>query len=407
MSSSAPTSEEKLAKLEAVAGHTNGKVKPAAAKIVTGAAALAKKVAAGQKRATKGKPKSQHAAVSVVGPAPIPVYKESNLEALPKGEERQVALKDIIVDESFQMRCQLFDEFHVGKLEEAYKDEADVDPIRLVETMLGELIVYEGFQRTTAANRVGKKTINALVTKGTRDDALFWAMRSDSAKALPRTRDDCRRTVLKAINNPDIYARIKASSEKYGGLGRAMAVATSTSKGTVANVLKSAGLVIKRGEIVKEAAETKRVTKRKPEKEDLGLFAPIVKAKAAPEGMPATFKEFEALSATEQKQLNAQALANLNAAAYADRVSEATKIVKRLGALVATLLLDREHGEAVREALKAAEMPVAKAWDYAPGSKEEGEAYFALLEKWPTIRALTAIFKDLGKLAAAEPEAAK
>ena len=351
---------------------------------------------------TNGKAKGDEAAAEA--PAkPTPAPKATDLKALPKGEQRELPLSKVPIDEQYQMRCMLFDEHHVAKLEEAYRDGEEIEPVRVVELLTGDFILYDGFQRRTAAERAKKKTINAIVTPGTRDDAFFYAMRCDTAKALPRTREDCRRTVLKAINTPDVYCRIKASAEKYGGLNRALAAATSTSKGTVANVLKASGLVIKRGEILKEGEGAKRVAKKKAKaKEDLGLFAPMPdtsKTKAA--GLPDTFDEFQKLPAAEQKKINASALAAMSANVYADRVKEAQSIVRRLGAIVVTLLLDKKNGERVRGLFKKSGLPIGKSWDYKPGSKEEGEAYYALLEDWPTLRDMAGVFRELAPAAAA------
>jgi hypothetical protein len=408
----APTSEEKLSRLENVvegkpasaprepesAAELADKATKAAKRAKAKAAAEKNGTAANGKAGKNGKPAKGEKMPEVEKPKK---YRAANLLDFPVGKEDFYPLKSLTFDEAMQMRVALYDEYTVEKYADRYRDGVKMPPVRAIRsTEDGKTLwVYDGFERGEGAKRAGVKELPVIVSDGTYEDAMFYALRANAAHGLARTSEDCRKAVYTAIDNPNLFGRIAASAEKYGGLNRALAAATGTSKGLVSRALNARGLTIAKGKIVKETGDN---TRRKPKKDKNaaalgGLFA-VPSSKPPAEGMPATFEEFQKLSPAEQKRLNKAASESLSQAVIADQLSEAMKVTKRLGALVTSLLTNKEHGAEFKKSLAQAGYPVEKEWDYKPiGDKENAEAYFALLEHWPVVRELSKIFQDFNE----------
>ena len=96
-----------------------------------------------------------------------------------------VAIKDIVIDPAIQIRR--------GNHEDTvrrYEDSFDkLPPVEVFKTAEG-LLLSNGFQRVAAASRLGRKEIDAVVRKGTREDALELAVIANMKNADPLTTDE-------------------------------------------------------------------------------------------------------------------------------------------------------------------------------------------------------------------------
>lgn len=205
-----------------------------------------------QKKAKSGGAKPQK-----VGPV------VASLTELPAGKTEVVELINLMFDPQMQKRMAIFDEFTVEKYKEHYEEATHkkaedahapepweaLPALRAIDTGEG-VIVYDGFQRGEAANRAKLEKMWVIVTPGTRSDAEFYALRANASHGLARSSEDCRRAFFAALDTPDLYARIEAKKDEYGGLNRALAASCGISKGSVSNFLRLRGKTIRGGKII-------------------------------------------------------------------------------------------------------------------------------------------------------------
>lgn len=199
---------------------------------------------------------------------------------LPRGTLKTLEPSELTFDPDLQKRTAIFDEYTVEKYRERYEDAqknpdkypdpSDVlPPLDAIDT--GETVyVWDGFQRGEAATRAGLKTIPVRVSKGTKEDAEFFALRANAQHGLARSSNDCRRAVYSVLDNPLLLERVDAKKEEVGGLVSALAIATGTSRGHVSNCLHQRGLTVRKGKLAK--------LPNKPDKPT----TPATPAKAAP-----------------------------------------------------------------------------------------------------------------------------
>ncbi|MGH8615814.1 MAG: ParB/RepB/Spo0J family partition protein, partial [Gammaproteobacteria bacterium] len=96
-----------------------------------------------------------------------------------------VALKDITVDPTIQIRRSNH-EPTIRRYEESFDK---LPPVVVFKTADGMLLA-DGFHRVAAAERLGKYHVEAEIKKGTRDDALEYAVVANTKNADPLTPDE-------------------------------------------------------------------------------------------------------------------------------------------------------------------------------------------------------------------------
>ena len=115
---------------------------------------------------------------------------------------RTIRLDKIRVDSGLQARCQI-DEATVEAYAQAVRDQEDLPAVVVYDDGSGEYWLADGFHRDLAFRRVGMETIKAVVTKGSRRDALLFAVGANAQHGLRRTNDDKRKAVTILLNDPE------------------------------------------------------------------------------------------------------------------------------------------------------------------------------------------------------------
>ena len=109
----------------------------------------------------------------------------------------EISIAEIVTTAGTQIRARI-DVESVDQYAQAMCD-GDVFPPVTVFHDGSEYILADGFHRVMAASRNGSETIQANVCKGTKSDALKFALSANSAHGLKRTNADKRRSVELAL----------------------------------------------------------------------------------------------------------------------------------------------------------------------------------------------------------------
>lgn len=118
--------------------------------------------------------------------------------ATTKGSEMKLLqLTDIDTHSGTQIRATI-DEATVAEYAAAWTDGAQFPPVVVFHDG-HNFILADGFHRVLAAARNGFKDVEAEVHKGTRSDALKYALGANAAHGLKRTNADKRRSVELAL----------------------------------------------------------------------------------------------------------------------------------------------------------------------------------------------------------------
>ena len=97
----------------------------------------------------------------------------------------QVSLDSLIVDPTIQIRRAN----HEPTIQRYMDSFENLPPIDVFDTSEGKLVA-DGFQRLAAARRLGKKRIGAQVHKGTREDAVEFAVIANTRSGYPLTLEE-------------------------------------------------------------------------------------------------------------------------------------------------------------------------------------------------------------------------
>lgn len=108
-------------------------------------------------------------------------------------------INSILVDEKFQNRVGL-NKATVADYQLAVEQGATLPPID-VYTIDGQFYVVDGFHRLEAQKKIGCTTVDAIIREGNKDDAHHAAIIANQTHGLPRTPEDKRMAVLRAIND--------------------------------------------------------------------------------------------------------------------------------------------------------------------------------------------------------------
>jgi len=130
-----------------------------------------------------------------------------------------IAVKDIVVDPTIQIRRGNH-EPTIRRYTESFENLPPVDVFQTKEGMM----LADGFHRVAAADRLGKKQIDARVHRGTREDALEFAVIANTKNAdalTPEERDDGVRR-LKQLHpkwsNQEIAQAMSISAQAVGAV---------------------------------------------------------------------------------------------------------------------------------------------------------------------------------------------
>lgn len=108
-----------------------------------------------------------------------------------------IRIKNIRTDGGTQPRAQL-DAFVVSDYTEAMERGDSFPPVRVVYD--GEdYWLWDGFHRLKAAEKLGRETIEAEVSAGTHQDAVWKSLSANKDHGLRRTRADKKRAVIRAL----------------------------------------------------------------------------------------------------------------------------------------------------------------------------------------------------------------
>lgn len=191
---------------------------------------------------------------------PLTIVKE------PKGTEQEIPLGELVREKSLQQRTQLFDEATVESYKELYEENGPdaLPPIRVIQLHKAEaeslgfpgvFVIYDGFQRSEARNRVkGAETIKAVVAKGTFAQAKLLSLSANSGHGLARTFADIRRALNNLLEDDaegGALETVLKAGVGNGGANRAIAAAVGCSKGLVSRVLNAMGLTTRGDKVVK------------------------------------------------------------------------------------------------------------------------------------------------------------
>jgi hypothetical protein len=113
-------------------------------------------------------------------------------------ETKLVKIASIVTTTGTQIRAKI-DNDTVDQYAEAMQERDSQFPPVVVFHDGSQFILADGFHRVMAATRNGTKSINADVRKGTKADALRYALSANSAHGLRRTNLDKRRSVELAL----------------------------------------------------------------------------------------------------------------------------------------------------------------------------------------------------------------
>lgn len=107
------------------------------------------------------------------------------------GEHFSVRVADLVMDESYQVRSRL-DDGAVSRYVDAMRTGQEFPPIWIAKVG-GAVVIIDGFHRTTAARRLGRQTLPAILMK--RDEAeLQWlAAEANLAHGVPLKKSEARK----------------------------------------------------------------------------------------------------------------------------------------------------------------------------------------------------------------------
>lgn len=109
---------------------------------------------------------------------------------------KSIKLKDIIVDEKFQMRSGGLDEHHVQELQAVIGDGGQFkDPIVVFDIDSLNYHLVDGFHRFEAASREGWRSIKAIIHEGTEGEAIVYAEEANLKHGLALSTQD-RKDIL-------------------------------------------------------------------------------------------------------------------------------------------------------------------------------------------------------------------
>jgi hypothetical protein len=109
-------------------------------------------------------------------------------------------INSILVDEQFQNRVGL-NKATVSDYQLAIEQGATLPPID-VYIIDGQFYVVDGFHRLEAQRNIGCTTVEVILHEGDKDDASRAAIVANQRHGLPRSPEDKRLAVLRAINDP-------------------------------------------------------------------------------------------------------------------------------------------------------------------------------------------------------------
>jgi hypothetical protein len=109
-----------------------------------------------------------------------------------------ISLSDVVATSGTQIRARI-DSDIVSQYSEDMREDAKAFPPVVVFRKGSQYILADGFHRVMAAGCCGFKTIKADVRKGTKSDALRYALGANAAHGLRRTNADKRRSVELAL----------------------------------------------------------------------------------------------------------------------------------------------------------------------------------------------------------------
>jgi hypothetical protein len=141
-------------------------------------------------------------------------------------------IDDIVIDEGTQIRASINEE-KVAEYAEMMADDVAFEPVQVVYDG-NRYILVDGFHRLFAHRRNNELTIAAKVENGTLRDAIMIALSANATHGLPRTMEDKRRSVLKALSY----------SEWCGLPSRQIAELCAVSHSTVNRIREELGLKI-------------------------------------------------------------------------------------------------------------------------------------------------------------------
>lgn len=150
----------------------------------------------------------------------------------PAIKTKLLKISQIVIGAGTQIRAKL-DEFTVDEYAAAMLDAANKFPPVTVFHDGTQYILVDGFHRVMAASRNGFLDIEAEIRKGTRSDALKFALGANASHGLKRSNADKRRCVELALTEwPDIsdnqLATICAVSHPFVGIVRAQVVTVTS-----------------------------------------------------------------------------------------------------------------------------------------------------------------------------------
>lgn len=359
--------------------------------------------ATAEKSATNGKPKAKKSGKTAgkANPKTTARVSPSSFLKLGAAETKNVAMKSLTFDRRLQHRAKLTDETAVEEYMEIDKESAKAGkptpflPAKAVHQSVDEegnacdvYWVYDGFQRGEAWRYNKRAEVPVEVIEGTFADAFFLSLSSNSTNSvLPRDRGDKRRSVLALLDSPEARELAFAKAKSFGGVMKAMAAACGVSVGTVDNALADRGLRVSGDKLVRRPARPEPKSETDSGSTGENSETPIDPA--------------------EKKKTDEAAFAVMRQRAYDDRVTEASKLVRRLAALVATLVTDSVHAPAVRKLMAQSKLSLDGEFDARAKSQgEEFSPYYETLEHWPVASKLGTFFAEAKRIGEAAKEAA-
>jgi hypothetical protein len=136
------------------------------------------------------------------------------------GDLREVPIDALVIDPELQCREKI-DERVVEEYFEAMKRGDTFPPLRAVKVGK-QLLLVEGWHRLEAMRRLGLKKVKVLVTKGTREDAIWLAAAANKDHGLRRTNADKERSVKTALAHPRAKGLSDREIAKHVGVSHQM-----------------------------------------------------------------------------------------------------------------------------------------------------------------------------------------
>ena len=114
---------------------------------------------------------------------------------------QQIEIQTIVTDEEMYPRAKL-DEGAIDEYARLMKDGTDFPPIVVFRHRRKHWLA-DGRHRLEAARRIGQKEIMADVRKGSRRDALLYAVGANAAHGIRRSNADKRKAVQLLLDDPE------------------------------------------------------------------------------------------------------------------------------------------------------------------------------------------------------------